>query len=551
MSKESYILTTYLVCISFLSFSQNLVPNGSFENYITLPDKTILNISEYVENWNKPTWGSPDYFHKLSDGPNSVPYQLLMSYTDTSYQEAKDGYGFVGFSVGGVTELRGVEYLQSRLMKGLVRNHKYKLKASLNLSDLSKYKGYEIGFRITKVRDSSNYSWWPEDGISPFDTDISNHYKFEESLNINSDTWTDLVYLLKAKGNESWLTIGCFSYDSIFPKLNNDSSNYIQGLQPGAYYFIDDVSLVEISTLVGPDTVCAGENIELYSSFYGENCRWYNDTNRLNVLSTDTFLRVTADHSRWYYLETSGGRDSLYLNVLPVPQPTLHSDTFYCEGESIKLSIIDSSANASISIFWSDYDSVFNKVISDKGTVSYTVSNGFCDVSHSIIIEERKNPSEIIPDQFTFCKVESNFMTIDLDHNYKYTWSDIGQKNNERNFYDEGTYSFYSESEYGCKTTDSLVVVDLCEPIIHVPNVFVVGGINNTFSPYLQYTNGGTLDIFNRWGEKIYSVTAEYPSWDGSIDGKVQQQGVFMYQLSVSTKRGTTLRKGTVTLLHK
>jgi hypothetical protein len=228
----------------------------------------------------------------------------------------------------------------------------------------------------------------------------------------------------------------------------------------------------------------------------------------------------------------------------------VYSDTFFCEGESLLLNIIDSSTNSSVTIDWSDRDSVFNKVITEKGGYSYTVSNGYCSVSNALTIEENDNPSKTIPDRFTLCMLESEFVTIDLNQNYEYTWSDIGQKNTERSLYNEGVYSFISESEHGCKTADTLEVIDFCDPIIHVPNAFVIGGVNNVFKPYLKYTDISVLDIYNRWGEKIYSSTGLSPSWDGTVNGEIQQQGVYMYTLSVSFISGTAFRKGTVSLLH-
>jgi hypothetical protein len=551
MKKVIYI--SFLLTIAvYDSCAQNLVPNGSFEEYKKIASGGVFIIDDYLEYWVKPTRGSPDYYHTLSTGSTSIPVQKVeYSYTDSSLQDAKDGSAFVGFAqrLSDSGTLIYAEYIQVELIEPLKKNHRYRFSSYWNLLDISKYKGIEFGLVVSKDRDTS---YRDENTFSNtlYENEIRDYLHLENSREINYTDWTNLSYSIKSTGGEKWLTIGSFDYRKKYSEISRSDVNYAQGAGKFAYYFIDDVSLVEIPTLVGPDTVCTGEVIELYSSFYGENCAWYDDADRLSILATDTFFRVTADYSRWYYLETSGGRDSLYLNVLPVPQPTVYSDTFFCEGESLLLNIIDSSTNSSVTIDWSDRDSVFNKVITEKGGYSYTVSNGYCSVSNALTIEENDNPSKISPDQFTLCMLESEFVTIDLNQNYEYTWSDIGQKNTERSLYNEGVYSFISESEHGCKTVDSLEVVDFCDPIIHVPNAFVIGGVNNVFKPYLKYTDISVLDIYNRWGEKIYSSTGLSPSWDGTVNGEIQQQGIYMYTLSVSFISGTAFRKGTVSLLY-
>ena len=54
--------------------------------------------------------------------------------------------------------------------------------------------------------------------------------------------------------------------------------------------------------------------------------------------------------------------------------------------------------------------------------------------------------------------------------------------------------------------------------------------------------------IFNRYGQLIYTAKNSYPGWDGTIHGKLQPTGTYVWQVSgkdfndeVQTEKGTVL----------
>lgn len=69
----------FLLCgvlwLSFLTlWSQNLVPNPGFEEYIKCPGSYMLNQNEFaIHGWQSPTSGTPDHFHSCSSGEADVP----------------------------------------------------------------------------------------------------------------------------------------------------------------------------------------------------------------------------------------------------------------------------------------------------------------------------------------------------------------------------------------------------------------------------------------------------------------------------------------------
>jgi gliding motility-associated-like protein len=90
------------------------------------------------------------------------------------------------------------------------------------------------------------------------------------------------------------------------------------------------------------------------------------------------------------------------------------------------------------------------------------------------------------------------------------------------------------------------------EPIIWVPNAFVVDGFNNTFQPVISFANFEEyrLIIYSKWGDVIYDTTDINAPWDGFMNGELVQEGVYVYFVTIEDGKGRPVEKrGTVLLL--
>jgi gliding motility-associated-like protein len=91
-------------------------------------------------------------------------------------------------------------------------------------------------------------------------------------------------------------------------------------------------------------------------------------------------------------------------------------------------------------------------------------------------------------------------------------------------------------NQYGCADT-AYQTITIDELLFYVPNAFTPDGDehNNTFKPVM--TSGYdpqtyTLDIFNRWGEKIFTSHDVSVGWDGTYDGLMSPDGVYTWKIS-------------------
>ncbi|MBP7512931.1 MAG: gliding motility-associated C-terminal domain-containing protein [Flavobacteriales bacterium] len=120
---------------------------------------------------------------------------------------------------------------------------------------------------------------------------------------------------------------------------------------------------------------------------------------------------------------------------------------------------------------------------------------------------------------------------------------------------DSGLYHV-STGEGGCLVTDSVMitVVD-CSTYIEMPNVFSPNGDgeNDRFVPVRM--NGvatAHLDVFNRWGQRIFSTDRIAVGWGGASEGSAVPDGVYFWALDYRFKDAADHAKlhGSVTLVR-
>jgi gliding motility-associated-like protein len=100
---------------------------------------------------------------------------------------------------------------------------------------------------------------------------------------------------------------------------------------------------------------------------------------------------------------------------------------------------------------------------------------------------------------------------------------------------------------------DTVTIADIqTESCLFIPNAFTPNGdgdhdmwvISN-----LDLYNSIKLEIFNRWGNKVYENADYQNDWDGlSSDGKKLPGGVYYYVIDMSN--GNKVMQGSVTIIR-
>lgn len=109
--------------------------------------------------------------------------------------------------------------------------------------------------------------------------------------------------------------------------------------------------------------------------------------------------------------------------------------------------------------------------------------------------------------------------------------------------------------EYGCVDIDSVnILISGSLSHVSIPNSFTPNrdGINDLIKVVYPFSSGiFYFRIYNRWGQKIFETHDIRVGWDGTLNGKQQNAGVYSYEVYIKEDGcDAYYSKGVITLLR-
>lgn len=206
-------------------------------------------------------------------------------------------------------------------------------------------------------------------------------------------------------------------------------------------------------------------------------------------------------------------------------------------------------------------------------TEAALLARGFCAGTYTIRLLDSKNkeitktvtftaPPKIVVQLTEVNCAEDNDGSIEVaasggTGNLNYNWGIGGQLGNVLEGLSAGTYGVTVTDANKCTASLTNLEVEDCPlpgdcfigmPVITANN----DGINDKFtiSCLKQYTNN-KLDLYDRWGKRVYEVVNYSGDWDGSGNDGLLPEGSYMWVLTVYLGDGSEkISRGTVTLLR-
>jgi gliding motility-associated-like protein len=102
-------------------------------------------------------------------------------------------------------------------------------------------------------------------------------------------------------------------------------------------------------------------------------------------------------------------------------------------------------------------------------------------------------------------------------------------------------------------TVYSNKILLLQEPRVYIPNAFTPNGTNPIFRPIGVFTDTKdfVMNIYDRWGERLFTTTDVNYGWDGYYQGKVVEMGSYAYYVRFLLPNGEYfVKRGSVTVLR-
>jgi hypothetical protein len=215
--KKKNIYSVFLFILFFNhSFSQNLVPNPSFEDYSQCP--TAFDQINRAVGWSSYKY-SPDYFNTCAAIPVSVPNNGR----GQQIPLIGDAYAGIGTYDAQGSSIR--EFIGIQLTETLIPGNKYFVSAYVSRSNSFVTNGAsnKFGFRFSTI---------PYDVFNPVPVDNFSHIH-SDSLITDSINWTKIGGSFIADSLYRFLIIGNFYDDANTDTLETNGF--------GAFYYIDAV----------------------------------------------------------------------------------------------------------------------------------------------------------------------------------------------------------------------------------------------------------------------------------------------------------------------
>jgi len=263
---QKYPLVVFLASSSF-SFSQNLVPNPSFEQYDTCPTNSTppwRGPKDWIINVN-----SADYYNSCATQASGVSVPK----NGFGYQIPNTGNSYCGLygiaRDGAMNDSR--EYLGCQLITPLIIGQKYYLTLKASLS--SKWCAVnKLGILFT------NNNYFGNTLIIQKPPLLINNFAhvYYDSLITDTLGWTSIKGSFIADSAYQYTLIGNF-----FDYANFDSILYI-GNKCGAYYFVDDIC-------VSTDSLTCNPTLAIQEDYFENNINIYPNpsSDKINILLPD------------------------------------------------------------------------------------------------------------------------------------------------------------------------------------------------------------------------------------------------------------------------
>jgi gliding motility-associated-like protein len=281
-------------------------------------------------------------------------------------------------------------------------------------------------------------------------------------------------------------------------------------------------------------------------------------SNNLSYLWQDnsTNQTLTASASGLYWVQVTNPingcivRDSLLLTNKPNPFVNLGSDTIICENLNLLLNAENIGANYT----WQNNSNSPTFLVKNPGTYFVKVNLNGCFATDTIKVQIKYKPSVYLAKDFSIC----SGMTILLNpilkdaENASFVWN-TGQVSPAITVSQTGNYTLTISNLCGSNTTNTIIQPGVCK--FYIPSAFTPNndGKNDFFKPsYGENVSDYSMEIFNRWGEKVFNSKVIQNGWGGRFKGSLQPSGSYTWLIRYRVYNDPVeyLLKGSVIMLY-
>lgn len=390
-------------------------------------------------------------------------------------------------------------------------------------------------------------------------------------------------------------------------KVSNSTHLFHAGVLQGGqisgtgFGYFSDFGNIRVNAYSDAKT-CDGNPIYLYADTVASaSYKWSGPNGFSSNIQNPIIANATPIHSGKYYLTVTvpgcgDYYDSVAITVRPNSSATI-SKTI-CEGESflghttsgtyadkiVAANGCDSNITTHLTVLPKSYTTITQTICQGESYQNHSTSGIFkdtlpaangCDsiitLNLTVLPVSYKNIDTTICEDETFLGYHQSGTYIDTlvsangcdsirtltllvaAKGYSAYTATICKGQNFFGYTASGTYVDTLQTLYGCDSirTIKLIVLDNCE--VYFPTAFSPNNDgNNDIFRMLNANNISdySLTIYNRWGEKIFETKDYNKGWDGTLRGKLQPGGMYIWQSHFKKMDKQENMQGTVVLIR-
>ena len=363
---------------------------------------------------------------------------------------------------------------------------------------------------------------------------------------IYSYTWTPQMALPTSTGSMTWNPL--VSNEFFLLATNNYGCTHLDSLD----LVINPLPVMGL--IASSQALCPNESLTLTASG-AANYTWSGPgvanitTNVQSIIPTGSGVFNVVGYT------AQGCVDSIQTNFTLYPKPvlTITQDQDICDGQMASITV-----SGAPTYVWNP--STLNGAqvyVSPVATTNYSVIgfNQFnCSDTVSTNVIVHPNPIAMIGAEPYLLTSDSpivsftNLSSGQLTSTWNFDDGTIIEQSNT-NFdyqypYEEGDYmvQLVVESQYGCLDSTTQLIQVKGDVLYYVPNAFTPDGDehNNMFNPI--FTSGFDplsyqFDVYDRWGELIFSSQNPQIGWDGYLNFVKCQEGMYAYNIRFTVSK--------------
>jgi gliding motility-associated-like protein len=338
--------------------------------------------------------------------------------------------------------------------------------------------------------------------------------------------------------------------------------------------------LDSITVHITPDTtVCISDTFRLYPVSEALGYEWFPGTGIDNPKLKNPLFQPNSSMNYRLIANLGKCRDTAYTNIIADPYPKVNAgqDVGICFGGRTQL---NASTNAT-AFEWSPnknmlYANTLQPIVAPGNTTPFALTVRYdtgCikPVTDTIIVTvyapvkvHAGNDTAVVLNQPLQLLASSNYDGDSTGISVQYTWLPSSYLNNPsianpialfNSSIDSIQYTVKATTSSGCIGTDNFWVrIFKTGPDIFIPSAFTPN--NDNKNDILKPIPVGITDllyfnIYNRWGQLIFTTHQIGEGWDGNFNGTMQPAGAYVYTAAGIDFTGKRIdKKGTVVLIR-